>query len=53
MPYLEFFDARDLLIHDWPSISWLVCLKATITPPPTPPFSLRLPVWSAQGPQLM
>jgi Cu-processing system permease protein len=29
LPHLEFFDVRDLVIHDWPSISWLVCLKAT------------------------
>ena len=29
MPHLEFFDVRDLVIHDWPAIRWLVCLKAT------------------------
>jgi len=29
LPHLEFFDVRDLVIHNWPSIHWLVCLKAT------------------------
>ncbi len=29
IPHLEFFDVRDLVIHNWPSIHWLVCLKAT------------------------
>lgn len=29
MPHLEFFDVRDLVIHDWPAIHWLVCVKAT------------------------
>jgi ABC-type transport system involved in multi-copper enzyme maturation permease subunit len=29
MPHLEFFDVRDLVIHNWPSIHWWVCLKAT------------------------
>lgn len=29
LPHLEFFDVRDLLIHNWPPIPWLVCAKAT------------------------
>lgn len=29
MPHLEFFDVRDMVIHDWPAIHWLVCFKAT------------------------
>ena len=29
MPHLEFFDVRDLVIHNWPAIHWLVCVKAT------------------------
>jgi ABC-type transport system involved in multi-copper enzyme maturation permease subunit len=29
IPHLEFFDVRDLVIHNWPSLHWLVCLKAT------------------------
>jgi ABC-type transport system involved in multi-copper enzyme maturation permease subunit len=29
LPHLEFFDVRDLVIHNWPSIHWWVCLKAT------------------------
>jgi ABC-type transport system involved in multi-copper enzyme maturation permease subunit len=28
VPHLEFFDLRDLLIHDWPPVRWLVCAKA-------------------------
>lgn len=29
MPHLEFFDVRDLVIHDWPALHWLTCAKAT------------------------
>jgi len=29
MPHLEFFDVRDLVIHDWPPLHWLTCAKAT------------------------
>ncbi len=29
IPHLEFFDVRDLVIHNWPPIQALVCLKAT------------------------
>jgi hypothetical protein len=29
IPHLEFFDVRDLIIHNWPPIQWLVCLKAS------------------------
>ena len=29
LPHLEFFDVRDLIIHNWPPIQWLVCLKAS------------------------
>jgi len=25
MPHLELFDVRDLIIHDWPPITWKVC----------------------------
>ncbi len=28
MPHLEFFDLRDLVIHNWPAVRWVVCLKA-------------------------
>ncbi len=28
IPHLEFFDLRDLLIHDWPAVRWVVCLEA-------------------------
>ena len=28
IPHLEFFDLRDLVIHDWPPVRWWVCLKA-------------------------
>ena len=30
IPHLEFFDLRDLVIHDWPPLHLLVCLKATL-----------------------
>jgi len=30
IPHLEFFDLRDLLVHDWPPVRWLVCLKAVV-----------------------
>jgi Cu-processing system permease protein len=29
IPHLEFFDVRDLIVHDWPPIHLMVCLKAT------------------------
>jgi Cu-processing system permease protein len=29
IPHLEFFDVRDLVIHNWPSIQWSACLKGT------------------------
>jgi len=29
IPHLEFFDLRDLIVHNWLPLSWLVCLKAT------------------------
>ena len=29
IPHLEFFDVRDLVIHDWRPLRWLVCIKAT------------------------
>ncbi|HEV2391873.1 MAG TPA: ABC transporter permease subunit [Verrucomicrobiae bacterium] len=28
IPHLEFFDLRDLVIHNWPSVHWLVCVEA-------------------------
>jgi ABC-type transport system involved in multi-copper enzyme maturation permease subunit len=28
IPHLEFFDLRDLVVHDWAPVPWLVCLKA-------------------------
>jgi len=28
IPHLEFFDLRDLVVHDWPPVQWLVCFKA-------------------------
>jgi Cu-processing system permease protein len=28
IPHLEFFDLRDLVIHDWPPVRWFVCAKA-------------------------
>ena len=30
IPHLEFFDLRDLVIHDWPPVRWFVCLKAVL-----------------------
>ena len=30
IPHLEFFDLRDLMIHDWNPLSWVVCGEATI-----------------------
>jgi ABC-type transport system involved in multi-copper enzyme maturation permease subunit len=30
MPHLEYFDARDLLIHNWQAIRWQVCAEATL-----------------------
>jgi ABC-type transport system involved in multi-copper enzyme maturation permease subunit len=30
IPHLEWYDARDLVIHDWGHISWLVCAGATL-----------------------
>jgi ABC-type transport system involved in multi-copper enzyme maturation permease subunit len=30
IPHLEFFDLRDLVIHDWPPLHMLVCVKATV-----------------------
>ncbi|HZR18862.1 MAG TPA: ABC transporter permease subunit [Verrucomicrobiae bacterium] len=28
IPHLEFFDLRDLVVHDWPPVSWWVCFEA-------------------------
>lgn len=30
VPHLELFDARDLIIHNWPPIAWQVCALATL-----------------------
>jgi Cu-processing system permease protein len=30
IPHLEWYDARDLVIHDWGHINWLVCGGATL-----------------------
>jgi len=30
IPHLEFFDTRDLVVHDWGTISWVVCGLATL-----------------------
>ncbi|MDB6027116.1 MAG: hypothetical protein JWM68_3339 [Verrucomicrobiales bacterium] len=30
IPHLEFFDVRDLIVHNWPSIPWTICLQATL-----------------------
>jgi ABC-type transport system involved in multi-copper enzyme maturation permease subunit len=30
IPHLEFFDVRDLIIHDWPLIAWLDIFWATL-----------------------
>ena len=30
MPHLEFYDVRDLIIHDWPVIAWWVWGAATL-----------------------
>jgi Cu-processing system permease protein len=30
LPHLEFFDVRDLIIHNWPAIRWSVCGAATL-----------------------
>jgi ABC-type transport system involved in multi-copper enzyme maturation permease subunit len=30
LPHLEFFDLRDLVIHDWPPVRWFVCIKAIL-----------------------
>lgn len=30
IPHLEFFDVRDLLIHNWPAIRWSICITATL-----------------------
>lgn len=30
IPHLEFFDLRDLVIHDWPPVRWFVCFKAVL-----------------------
>ena len=30
IPHLEFFDVRDLVIHDWPPVSWVACGLATL-----------------------
>jgi ABC-type transport system involved in multi-copper enzyme maturation permease subunit len=30
IPHLEFFDVRDLLIHNWPGIDWGVCVAASL-----------------------
>ncbi|MBU6398785.1 MAG: ABC transporter permease [Verrucomicrobia bacterium] len=30
IPHLEFFDVRDLVIHDWPPIPWSACALATL-----------------------
>jgi ABC-type transport system involved in multi-copper enzyme maturation permease subunit len=29
IPHLELFDVRDLVIHNWPLVSWWACLGAT------------------------
>ena len=37
MPHLEFYDLRDLIIHDWPLVNWGVVGFVTLLPvPPTP-----------------
>lgn len=30
IPHLEFYDVRDLIIHDWPPIAWKICGAATL-----------------------
>ena len=30
IPHLEFFDMRDLLVHNWPPVPWLAVLKAAL-----------------------
>lgn len=30
VPHLELFDVRDLIIHNWPSLPWKVCILATL-----------------------
>ena len=30
MPHLEFYDLRDLIIHDWPLVKWSAVLLATL-----------------------
>jgi Cu-processing system permease protein len=30
MPHLEFYDVRDLIIHNWDPIPWLACVGATL-----------------------
>jgi hypothetical protein len=29
IPHLELFDVRQLIVHDWPPIHWVVCAEAT------------------------
>jgi hypothetical protein len=29
MPHLEFYDLRDLIIHDWPLVKWQVVAFVT------------------------
>jgi hypothetical protein len=30
MPHLEFYDLRDLIIHDWPLVKWRVVSFVTL-----------------------
>jgi ABC-type transport system involved in multi-copper enzyme maturation permease subunit len=30
IPHLEWFDVRDLIVHDWSPIEWLACAGATV-----------------------
>ncbi len=46
IPHLEFFDVRDLVIHDQPAIGWLDCLLATLYAATYAAFFLVAAAWA-------
>lgn len=45
IPHLELFDVRDLIIHNWPAIPWLVCLGAAAYAVAYTSFFLAVAAW--------
>ena len=49
IPHLEWFDVRDLIIYDWPLISWIDCLWQHFTRRPMWRYFCLPPGWRSAG----